>query len=402
MNAPTKAISQFEFIALMAMITATVAFSTDAMLPGFPLIGAELSPDDLNKVQLMLTSFVLGLGFGTFFTGPLADAYGRRPVVIGGAVVYVIGSILAWAAQSLELVLAARVIQGIGSAGPRVAAMAMIRDLFSGAEMARILSFTMVVFSLVPALAPTMGHYIMEAFGWRAIFVTFVIFACVSTLWMVVRQPETLASADRRPLSAPDLWFALVEMCTHRTAALSIVVQTLTFGMLFTVLSSTQQVFDIAFDQGDNFHLWFGGIAVVATTASVLNARIVGIYGMRAIIKTTFAAQVLLTLVMIAVTALGVPKQYAFGVYVVWVTGNFFQAGLCIGNLNALAMEEMGHIAGLAASVLASVATIGAVLIAAPVGLLFDGTPMPMAIAGLICAALAFWLTGLIKRPGEQ
>jgi len=401
MTAPTKPLPQVEFICLMAMTAATVAFSTDAMLPGFPLIGAELSPDDLNKVQLMVTSFVLGMGLGTFFTGPLADAYGRRPVVIGGAVVYIIGAVIAWRANSLDVMLAARVLQGVGSAGPRVVAMAMIRDLYSGPAMARILSFTMVVFSLVPAIGPTMGHYVMEAFGWRSIFVVFILFSTISTAWLMLRQPETLAIPDRRPLSTHALWSALVEMFSHRTARLSIFVQTLTFGMLFTVLSSTQQVFDISFGQGENFHLWFGGIAAIATSASFLNARIVERYGMRAIIKATFAVQIFLTLGMIAVTATNVGYNIAFGTYVLWVIGNFFQAGLCIGNLNALAMEEMGHIAGLAASVLASVATIGAVIIAAPVGLLFDGTPMPMAIAGLICAGLAWWLTGMIKRPGE-
>lgn len=401
MSAPTKALGQGEFIALMAMLTATVAFSIDSMLPALPDIGAELSPADLNRAQLILTSFVLGMGLGTFFTGPLSDAFGRRPVLIGGVIIYIIGSVIAWAAQSLEIMLAARVLQGLGAAGPRVVAMAMIRDLYAGPNMARILSFTMVIFSLVPALAPTMGHYIILGFGWRAIFVTFVVFALVVSGWLLLRQPETLARENRRPLSLTALWAALIDMFSHPTARLSIFIQMLTFGMLFTVLSSTQQVFDITFGQGDYFHLWFGGIAVFAASASVLNARIVGIYGMRAIIKASFAVQIGLTLIMIGVTALDAPYAIAFGIYVIWVTGNFFQAGLCIGNLNALGMEEMGHIAGLAASVLASVATVGAVLIAAPVALLFDGTPMPMAVAGLICAGLAWWLTGMIKRPGE-
>ena len=401
MSAPTRDLSQGEFIALMAMTAATVAFSIDSMLPAIPDIGAELSPTDLNKAQLILTSFVLGMGLGTFFTGPLSDAYGRRPVLFGGVCIYIIGSLIAWQAATLEVMLAARVLQGVGAAGPRVVSMAMIRDLYAGANMARILSFTMVIFSLVPAMAPTMGHYIIAGFGWRSIFITFVIFALIVSGWLLLRQPETLAKEHRRPLSWQALWTALVEMFSHPTARLSIFIQMLTFGMLFTVLSSTQQVFDITFGQGAHFHLWFGGIAVFAASASVLNARIVGIYGMRAIIKATFAAQIGITLFMIAVTLSNAPYWLAFGVYVLWVTGNFFQAGLCIGNLNALGMEEMGHIAGLAASVLASVATVGAVLIAVPAALLFDGTPLPMAVAALLCASLAWWLTGKIKRPGE-
>lgn len=399
-TAPRR-LPQTEFIALMAMVAATVAFSIDAMLPALPEMGAALSPDNVNNAQLIITSFVLGMGIGTMFTGPLSDAFGRKPVMIGGAIVYVLACAVAWAAQSLEVMLAARVVQGLGAAGPRVVALALIRDLYAGPDMARILSFVMIVFSLVPALAPTMGHYIILGFGWRAIFAAFIVFSLVSLLWLLIRQPETLAPENRRPLSVAALWSAIKEMFAHRTARLSIFVQTLTFGMLFTVLSSTQQVFDITFDQGDYFHFWFGGIAIVAASASVLNARIVVRLGMRAIIRAMFVVQITVTVCMIVVAASGAPYWLAFGTYVLWITSNFFQAGLTIGNLNALAIEEMGHIAGMAASVIAAVATIGAVILAAPVALLFDGTPMPMAIGILIFASLALWLTTMIKRPGD-
>ncbi|PRY75041.1 DHA1 family bicyclomycin/chloramphenicol resistance-like MFS transporter [Yoonia maritima] len=397
-----KRLPQTEFIALMAMVAATVAFSIDAMLPALPQIGAELTPLDLNRAQLIVTSFVLGMGIGTLFTGPLSDAFGRKPVMVGGALLYIVACVIAWQAQSLEVMLAARVLQGLGAAGPRVVAMALVRDLYSGREMARIMSFVMIVFSIVPALAPTIGHYIIIGFGWRGIFAAFVVFASIVMTWLVIRQPETLTPEKRRPLSVRALVSATREMFVHRTARLSILVQTLTFGMLFMLISSTQQVFDQTFAQGDVFHLWFGAIAIFASSASVLNARLVVRLGMRAIIKSMYTVQIAITVMLVAVTLFNGPYWLSFGAYLIWVTGNFFQAGLTIGNLNALAMEEMGHIAGLAASVIAAVATVGAVIIAAPVALMFDGTPMPMAYGTLVCASLALWLTTMIKRPGEE
>ncbi|EBA10881.1 multidrug effflux MFS transporter [Roseobacter sp. CCS2] len=396
-----KRLPQAEFIALTAMLAATIAFSIDAMLPALPEIGAALSPDNLNNAQLIITSFVLGMGIGTLFTGPLSDAFGRKPVMVGGAIVYIIACAVAWAAASLEVMLAARIVQGLGAAGPRVVAMAMIRDLYSGPNMARIISFSMVVFSLVPALAPTLGHFIILGFGWRAIFAAFMIFCIMTTLWLLIRQPETLAPENRRAINVRSMGVAVTEMFAHRTARLSIFVQTLAFSMLFVVLSSTQQVFDVTFGQGAQFHYWFGGIAIIAASASLLNARIVVRLGMRAIIKAMFTVQIAITLVMIAITAADGPYWLAFGTYVFWVTSIFFQAGLTIGNLNALAMEEMGHMAGMAATIIAAVATVGAVVIAAPVALLFDGTPMPMAVGTLIAAVLALWLTTMIRRPGE-
>lgn len=402
MKPVTKRLPQGEFIALVAMLAATIAFSIDAMLPALPEIAAELSPNNLNRAQLILTSFVLGMGIGTFFTGPLSDAFGRKPVMVGGAIVYIIAAAVAWAAPSMEMMLISRVVMGLGAAGPRVVAMAMVRDIYGGRDMARIMSFVMMVFALVPALAPTMGHYIILGFGWRAIFVAFMVFSLVTAIWLMLRQPETLAVKDRRPLDLKSLISGTREVFSIRTTRLSIMIQTLAFGALFTSLSSTQQLFDVTYGQGDSFHLWFGGIAIIATSASVLNAKFVGSLGMRAIIKMTFIGQIVLSTLLILITLTGGPYWLTFGMFVIWTIGVFMQAGLTIGNLNALAMEPVGHLAGIAASIIAALSTVGAVMIAAPVGLAFNGTPLPMAIGTLVCVILGLWLTTKIKRPGED
>jgi len=398
---PTKALGQTEFVALMAMLMATIAFSIDGMLPALPQIGAELSPDNLNRAQLIVTSFVLGMGVGTLFTGPLADRFGRRAVIVTGSALYVIATMVAYLAPTLETMLAARVCMGLAAAAPRVASMALVRDLYSGRDMARIMSFVMLVFSLIPALAPTLGAVIISLAGWRSVFLSFAVFSTLVTLWLMLRQPETLAPLNRRPVSLRTLWSAARDVFGHPTVRLSICVQTLSYGMLFSVLSSTQQVFDETYGQGATFHYWFGGIAVLAASASIVNAKLVGRLGMRPIIKTMFIAQMFLSAAMVGVVFLGLPNRVELWFYAFWTVSVFFQAGLTIGNLNALAMEPMGHIAGSATSIITALSTIGAVIIAVPIGLSFDGTPLPLAIGVFVCAVLAFTLTTMIVRDGD-
>ncbi|SLN16529.1 multidrug effflux MFS transporter [Pseudooctadecabacter jejudonensis] len=398
---PLQPLSQAEFVALVAMLMASVAFSIDAMLPALPDIGAELTPDNLNRAQLIITSFVLGMGIGTFLTGPLADLFGRKAVIVTGAALYVMAALWAFVAPTLETILAARIAMGLAAAAPRVAAVAMVRDLFSGRDMARIMSFVMLIFSLVPALAPSLGALIIAVSDWRGIFLAFAAFSTLTSLWLMLRQPETLPAKARRPISLMSLWSAAKETAAHPTVRLATLVQTLSMAMLFSVLSSTQQVFDETYGQGHSFHLWFGGIAVLASSASLVNARLVGRLGMRPIIKAMFSAQIALSAGMILTALAGLPPQVELLIYAFWVTSVFFQAGLTLGNLNALAMEPLGHIAGTAASLITATATVGAVLIAVPIGLSFDGTPLPLAAGSFACALLAFWLTTKIRRDSD-
>lgn len=401
MTPVTKRLSQTEFVALTAMLMATIAFSIDAMLPALPEIGAELTPDTLNNAQLVITSFVLGMGLGTFFTGPLADRFGRKAVIVTGAWLYIAATLFAYFAQTLETMLIARVLMGLAAAAPRVASVAMVRDLYAGRDMARIMSFVMLIFSLVPALAPSLGALIIAVSGWRGVFVAFALFAAITSTWLMLRQPETLPADRRRSLQFAPLLSAAREVVMHPTVRLATLAQTLSMGMLFSVLSSTQQVFDVTYGQGHSFHFWFGGIAVLAASASLINARIVQRLGMRPIIKAMFLVQSALSLGMIGVVALGLPLQFELLFYAVWITSVFFQAGLTLGNLNALALEPMGHIAGMAASLVTAIATVGAVIIAAPIGLQFDGTPLPLAVGTFVCAVLAFWVTSKIRRDTD-
>ena len=384
--------SKGEFIALIAMMFATIAFSIDSMLPALPEIGAQLSPGDVNRAQLILTSFVLGMGIGTFFTGPLSDAFGRKPVIYAGASLYILASAVAWASSSLELVLAARIAQGLGAAGPRVVAMAIVRDLYSGREMARIISIAMMIFTLVPAIAPMLGAGVIAFAGWRGIFVSFMLFSLISILWMGLRLPESLTIENRRPIKLPLMLSAVQEMLGHPTVRLSIMVQTLCMGTLFTMLTMVQPVYDVIYDRADSFPFWFGFVALISGSASLLNAAVVVRVGMRRMVTWSLGAQILITSTVIALNGLDLSDTASFAVFVAWQTSIFFMAGTTLGNLNAMAMEPMGHIAGMAASVIGAISTVLAAAIAAPVGLLFDGSLTPLTTGVLTMCALAFVL----------
>lgn len=382
------AIGRVEFIALMAMMFATIAFSIDAMLPALPEIARELTPEDPTRAPLIMTAFVLGMGIGTFFTGPLSDAYGRRTVMVCGAVLYMVASAIAWASSTFEVMLAARIVQGLGAAGPRVVSIAVIRDLYSGREMARIVSIVMMIFTLVPGFAPTLGYVIIATSSWRGIFLAFIVFSIVSVLWLGFRLPETLARENRRPLRPHLMMAAVGEMFAHPVVRLSILVQTLCLSMLFTLLMLIQPVYDQIYDKQDSFHFWFGGIALVSAAASFLNAVLVVRLGMRRLITVALAGQIVLSAtVLVHSQAFGTSP---FAVFAIWQAYVFFQAGLTIGNLNAIAMEPMGHIAGMAASVIGAVSTVLAAAIASPIGLLFDGTVRPLVGAIFIMACLAY------------
>ncbi len=387
---PTKPLSQGEFVALIAALFATIAISIDAMLPALPEIAATLSPDAPNRAQLVVTSFVFGMGFGTLFAGPLSDAFGRKPVIMFSAGLYVIAAIACYLAPSLHTLLIARVVMGIGAAGPRTVAIAMVRDLFSGREMARIMSFVMMVFTLIPAVAPLMGQGIIALAGWKAIFLVYVGFAAVTMAWLSLRQPETLAVAARRPLTAALLAAAVRELFSHRIVLVSLVAQTLTLASLFATLSSMQGIFETRFDRADSFPLWFGFIALISMGGSVINARVVVQRGMRRVLTTTYAAVLALTIALLALIWGGfMPEPLAFAAHLIWSIALFAMMGLSMGNLNALAMEPVGHIAGLASSVISAIATVGSVVLAVPVGQAFDGTALPLMLGVAVFIGLA-------------
>lgn len=403
MKPAIKALPQGEFIALTAFLFAAVALSIDAMLPALPQIGLALSPDNVNRAQLVITAFVFGMGLGTLVAGPLSDAFGRKGVIIAGLGLYAFAAFLCYLSPSLEVLLAARVLQGIGASAPRTVSIAIVRDLYKGRDMARIMSLSQMVFTTVPAIAPLLGAGVIWLAGWQSIFLGYLIFAALCASWFGLRQPETLPQAQRRPLSARALALATVEVLRSGGTTVSILVQSLTLGMLFATLSSVQGIFEVTFGRGKEFPFWFALIAIASMAGSYVNAREVMHLGMTRVLRLTYGAQLTASAGLLVLTLSGLlPQNLLFALTLIWLTGLFAMMGTTLGNLNALAMGPLGHIAGLASSVMSSISTVLSVLLAVPVGLMFNGTALPLILGVTLYPGLALLLVqrGLHEPAG--
>ena len=395
-------LSHGEFIALIAMLFATIAISIDAMLPAFPDITRTLTPDNPNRVQWVISSLFLGMGLATFFVGSLSDAFGRKPVLMACGAIYMLACLGCYFATSFEMLLVFRLIMGVGVAGPRTVSLALVRDLYIGREMARIMSFAMMIFMVVPAIAPLMGQAVIAVSNWHMIFLVYILFNGTALLWLGLRQPETLPKPRRIPLAASTLMASARDLFSRKVILVSIVIQGMVSATLVATISSIQLIFEQSFDRAASFPLWFGLIACLAAGGSFLNSRVVMRVGMRRVVNVTFTVVLLITLGHLGLRlAFDLPDLFSFALFIIWIVCLFGMMGLTMGNLNALAMEPVGHIAGFAASMIGALATVLSVVLSAPIALIFDGTPVPL-IAGagvLLAASLALMPLAGPGRP---
>ncbi|MEQ8666941.1 MAG: multidrug effflux MFS transporter [Rhodospirillales bacterium] len=357
---PTRSLALPEFIALVAVTTSIVALATDVVLPALRMIGQDLEVSDPNDPQLVITTLFLGFSMGQLLAGPLSDSFGRKVVICLGYAVFVIGCVLSVAADDLSMMLAGRILQGFGAAGPRVVVMSLIRDLYEGRAMARIMSIVMSVFILVPAVAPALGQGILFFADWQSIFLMMIAFSIVGAVWLAARQPETLAHENRRVFSLRNVLEGYREAAGNRVAMGYSVCAGLIFGAFMSYLSSAQQVFQEVFDTGELFPLYFGAAALSIGAASVVNSMLVMRLGMRKLTQYGFAGVSGLSAIFLGFL-LAVDPQPSITLFMAWLLPTFFFIGLQFGNLNALAMQPLGHMAGLGAALVGSVSTIMAV-----------------------------------------
>lgn len=379
-----------EFVALMAFTMALVALSVDAMLPAFPEMGRDLLVDNVNDVQLVISVLFTGLALGQLFYGPLSDTTGRKPAIYAGFVVFILGSLVCMLTHNFYILLAGRLLQGIGAAGPRVVAIALIRDRFKGSAMARVMSFIMTVFILVPIFAPALGQAVLLVAGWRAIFGTLVGLALATVLWIAVRQPETLPADQRLPFTLRKIGSTFLVVFRIRQAMIYTLITGCVSGAFFGYLNICQQIFQVQYGLGTKFPLYFAILAVAVGAASLLNSSMVMRMGMHKLAKRSLLVMMILSWVFLGLNWLtaGHPPLWLFMLNYLAL---FFAIGVLFGNLNAIAMEPLGHVAGTGAAVIGSISTLLAVVLGYAIGHAYDGTLFSMAIgfAGLTTISMA-------------
>ena len=386
-----------EFVALVALLTSLVALSIDAMLPALGRIATELQAAHPNSRQFVVLCFFAGLGAGQLLAGPLSDRIGRKPAILSGLLIYAAGSVLCWLASDFTLFLAGRVIQGIGAAGPRVVSIAMVRDRQAGAAMARTMSLVMTTFIMVPVLAPVLGQAVLAFAGWRVIFLGFFVIAVWAALWLALRQPETLPPERRRAVSPAALLEAARQVITHRVSMAYTVTAGLVLGLLVSYLGVCQQVFGEFYGQGDLFVAYFAVLASGVGLASAVNARLVMRLGMRRLSALALRTIAVLTVTMLA-GCLMTGALPPLALFVIWLFPIFFCMGMLFGNCNALAMEPMGHIAGMAASIIGSFTSLLSVLAGGLVSQRYDGTVLPLIIGYAVLGVAALLTSTLAGR----
>jgi len=386
-----------EFVIIISLMMSLMALSIDTMMPALSQIGVDLQIQNANDRQLIISSIFLGLALGQLFFGPLSDKTGRKLAIYMGFGIYIVGVLLSIFSLNFTVMLAGRLLQGIGVSSPRSVTLAMVRDKYEGRLMARVMSFAMTVFILVPLIAPSLGQVIMVVAGWRFIFVAFVIIALIALVWFAQRMPETLPMEKRIPFSLQKIVTASIAIIKMPVSLGNTIAAGLVGGAFLGYLNSAQQIFQEQYALGNLFPILFGIIALSLGLASFLNASLVMRFGMRFLVN--LALRVVLGLAVVACGISfawgGIPPLWFFMTYLMTT---FFCIGILFGNLNALAMSPLGHMAGIGAAVVGSLSTLIQMSLGTLIGQRYNGTVLPV----IIGIGLLIGLAILVERWSEK
>ncbi len=391
-----------EMVFMMAMVMALNALAIDSMLPALPAIGEGLGVALANDRQYVISTYLFGIGAGSLLYGPLSDRFGRKGVLVPALFAYVAFSIGCGLATSFPMLLALRFGHGLISAALGVIVVAVIRDLFSGDAMAKRLSMIFLVFMIVPAIAPTMGAGVAAVAGWRSIFIVLAVMGVVMILWLR-RLPETLHPDDVRPLDLKTMIAGWATVTRHRRAAGYMIASGMMQGALYGYLNSSEQIIADIFDARSWFPLVFACVALGIATANFSNAAIVERFGARRVSQSATFAFMATSIVQILVALSGAETLWMFTVLMMVNVGLI---GFIGSNFGSIAMEDFGHMAGVASSYQSFAKTLLAATVGALIGQQYNGTTLPLAYAFLISGAVGLTLVlwaergKLFTRPG--
>tara|TARA_R110002049_G_scaffold309298_1_gene520473 strand:- start:2255 stop:3460 length:1206 start_codon:yes stop_codon:yes gene_type:complete len=387
---------KFEFVALMASLMSIVALSIDALLPALPEIGNALGANNAHDNQLLITMIFLGIGFGQLILGPLSDSFGRKPIVYVGFIIFIIASIICVTTKSFEMMIFGRVLQGIGLSAPRTLSTSMVRDKFSGDYMAKILSIVVMFFILVPVVAPTLGQFLIHFFNWKAVFIFNLVFGFLIMLWFWLRQPETLPKEKRIKFSSHLFIDGTKAFFKNKEAVAFTLVSGFITGSFMVYLSTSQQIFQEQYNLADMFPYIFASLAISIGLATYMNSQLVVAYGMRRIAYVSSLAFTLISVLYVILFWSG--ANPSISVLIGFFALQFFAVGFLFGNLRALAMQPLGHIAGIGAAINGFVSTVMAVPIANYIGGFVKDSVLPLFIGFSIFGMLSVLVFMVLKR----
>lgn len=392
--------SEVEFIVLMAALMSIVALSIDAVLPALPDIGRYLNVADPTDNPKLITSIFLGLGIGQLLFGPLSDSFGRKPIVYIGFIVFVIASILCATTKSFEIMLFGRVLQGIGLASPRTMCIAMVRDCYNGDYMAKILSIVVMIFILVPVIAPTFGQFLMQHYHWKSIFIFNLGFGILVMLWFWLRQPETLKNKYRIPYRLTIFKTGTIAFFKIKKAIVYTLLSGLITGSFMVYLSTSQRIFEKQYNLKEEFPLIFASIAIAVGLSTFMNSQLVVKFGMRRIVNIAMLSFVFVAFVYVLIFNSGINPNVE--ILIGFFALQFFTVGFIFGNLRALAMEPMGHIAGIGSALNGFISTVMAVPIADYIGKFVIDSVTPLFMGFLVCGLIALVLFYAISDKASK
>jgi DHA1 family bicyclomycin/chloramphenicol resistance-like MFS transporter len=390
----TQTIGFLEFVVLAAATMSTQAIAIDAMLPAFPTIVSALQVGDPNHGQWIVTAYMTGMGLGQLFWGMLSDRFGRRPILLGGLMLYVIAALLCSLSGSFPALLAWRFVHGLAAACVTVT-RSVVRDLYSGRQMARVMSLTFVVFLTVPILAPSLGQLILFVAPWRYIFVVFAVFAAMVATWGFWRLPETLHPEYRMTLTRKHVLNAAKLVLGTRASIFYTLAMMVMFGTIMAYVGMVAQIFSEVFHRPKLMPSMFALCAIFMGMAAYLNSRMVERLGMRLISHSALLVFIAVTGLHVLIAMLGVEQIWSFVVLQSLTMAAF---SLSVSNFGAMAMEPMGAIAGIAASLQGFISTFSGALVGILIGEQFNGTTVPLAAGALCCGLVSLGFVLLAEK----